>query len=474
MQAIHIFCKDTRRCWWQICVLLAMMEMLVILTPDGGSSGVATSPRSGLEMALSILHSALPAGWWFVIAYMLQAERLVGDRQFWVTRPYSWRSLFGAKLLFCAAWLVLPFFVSDCVILVRCGFPLRPLLGGLLAREALLSVWMIVPALLLAGLTRGVREFTAVALMVLFAFLLCMTSQQLLQASNREENILLVGAVIAGVALALLAAQMVWRCALLTRLAAIPLIAGFALWARIPEPEVVGPAKITAEQVLGVGVSLARQSAPNSAVFSSPHGEVRLAVPIEFHGWPHELLTWEANASLSNWQGKAEKSDQGGDWVWFDIDRKSLDFALSHDGGLTLVIDVALYNSVAAAVVKLEGPWVMAPGSGAVRWRGISPDSFLIWRAPLRFRRQGDIYALDVQGQHFRGSGIYGLQYQSSFTHISPLVDWAIMLNPDPTRELDREPRAAGHLTVERFAANLRRELRIDHTKLRDYVLPER
>ena len=36
-----------------------------------------------------------------------------GDRQFWITRPYRWQSLLGAKVRFVLVFLNLPMTVAD-------------------------------------------------------------------------------------------------------------------------------------------------------------------------------------------------------------------------------------------------------------------------------------------------------------------------------------------------------------------------
>ena len=52
---------------------------------------------SSMEGWLNLL---LPLVWACVAALAVQEEPLVGDRNFWTTRPYRWPSLLGAKLMF--------------------------------------------------------------------------------------------------------------------------------------------------------------------------------------------------------------------------------------------------------------------------------------------------------------------------------------------------------------------------------------
>ena len=60
----------------------------------------------------------------YLIARVVHAEAIPGDSQFWISRPYRWRSLLGAKLLFILVVVNLPVFLARLAILVTGGFPL--------------------------------------------------------------------------------------------------------------------------------------------------------------------------------------------------------------------------------------------------------------------------------------------------------------------------------------------------------------
>jgi hypothetical protein len=111
-----------------------------------------------------------PVAWPFLVVRVIHEEPLPGDRQFWITRPYSWRSLLAAKVLFMVAFLHLPLFVADCVILVWHGFSPVPYLPGLLWRQAAYFVALIVPAAALAAITRTLVEMLAALFVSILAF----------------------------------------------------------------------------------------------------------------------------------------------------------------------------------------------------------------------------------------------------------------------------------------------------------------
>ena len=63
----------------------------------------------------------LLAFWAFLCARLIQAEPIPGDRQFWITRPYEWSSLLGAKLLFVVVCIGIPLLAADASILGERG-----------------------------------------------------------------------------------------------------------------------------------------------------------------------------------------------------------------------------------------------------------------------------------------------------------------------------------------------------------------
>ena len=108
-QAIHIFRKDARYCWPYIAAVVALTAVHAwqasVDTPWPEDYRLYTSD--------SLIALLMVLAWWLVIGAAVHGECLTGDRQFWTTQPYSWRSLLAAKLLFFAVFLALPVFISD-------------------------------------------------------------------------------------------------------------------------------------------------------------------------------------------------------------------------------------------------------------------------------------------------------------------------------------------------------------------------
>jgi len=90
--ALHIFRKDTRRFWWEITVTLGLLVALAYM--DAHRIGFIPGPMEGW------LNMLLPSAWAYLVGLVIHDEALVGDRQFWITRPYpgprcSWRKRFS-------------------------------------------------------------------------------------------------------------------------------------------------------------------------------------------------------------------------------------------------------------------------------------------------------------------------------------------------------------------------------------------
>jgi hypothetical protein len=109
---------------------------------------------------------------WAVLgARLVQAEAIPGDRQFWTTRPYAWRSLLGAKLLFLAVFLSVPLLIADAMILRMEGFPIVAHLPGLFCSVTLTTVGLLMTIVAFATLTRGFTQFVLSAILTIGALI---------------------------------------------------------------------------------------------------------------------------------------------------------------------------------------------------------------------------------------------------------------------------------------------------------------
>ena len=114
---LHIFRKDVRHLWPQATASIAMMALAAILDP--------TYANGGQSLSYSLLAGfALPLACWNLIIAAIQEEKLPGDSQYWLTRPYFWKELLAAKALFVVTFINLPLFVWHAAAFAAVGVPL--------------------------------------------------------------------------------------------------------------------------------------------------------------------------------------------------------------------------------------------------------------------------------------------------------------------------------------------------------------
>jgi hypothetical protein len=173
-QAFHIFLKDARYLWVEIVLSLVVTAAFAVEYPDTWLWPDSILEHGGLHQKLIYLARTLtvlvPLSWWLLIGRVVHAETLIGDRQFWVTKPYDWRSLLGAKLLFIAVFIYLPFLVSQWVLLVEAGFWPLSYLGGIGFNLALVTGALIVPLLAIAAVTLNFGRMT-LAILAIVAYI---------------------------------------------------------------------------------------------------------------------------------------------------------------------------------------------------------------------------------------------------------------------------------------------------------------
>jgi hypothetical protein len=163
-----ILWKDMRHLWPQLglyAVLLAAFAWAVPQTWPG------SAPNSFLAVFVTLLKILIGASYFVLITSVVQADRLVGEEQFWITRPYDWRSLLGAKLLFVVICVALPFVLMQWVLLHVAG------LDPLTAKAGMASslLWFALPAWLPLMVIASVTDSLAKAFTLLAALLVAWT-----------------------------------------------------------------------------------------------------------------------------------------------------------------------------------------------------------------------------------------------------------------------------------------------------------
>jgi hypothetical protein len=156
-QIFHIMKKDVRCLFAEIGLLVACNIANVWMQ--------AHHPDPSIWYESCQLLTIMAAA--HLITRVVHAEALVGDKQFWITRPYRWQSLLTAKLTFIVLFASLPVFLTYAAALTFMGFSPESWFAPL----ASASVRLFVVALLAAALacvTRGTAQFTLLGLLALF------------------------------------------------------------------------------------------------------------------------------------------------------------------------------------------------------------------------------------------------------------------------------------------------------------------
>lgn len=196
-QILAIFVKDARHLWLEILVSLATATALALVYPNhwlvteslhGQMLGSLAFSEGTLSFLASCLIVLLPVSWWILMARAVHAERLVGNTQFWLTRPYQWPLLLASKILFLVAFVCIPFFLAQCSLLVEAGFRPLPYLNGLLLNLFLITSVILLPLLALSTLTSSFAKMT-LALLGVVAFFAAVQIIGSLAPANTTGNI---------------------------------------------------------------------------------------------------------------------------------------------------------------------------------------------------------------------------------------------------------------------------------------------
>lgn len=203
-QVLHIFKKDIRHHWPEILLSLAVLAAYVWNEPDQWVPRELSENRlrDFLTGALSV---TVVVSWCILVIRVVQGENLVGDRQFWVTKPYDWKKLLAAKLLFMLAFISVPTLIAGSVLYAKAGFgsPL-PALSAIFSAQAGSIVFVIIITAALATVTASITQFL-LALLAVGAYVAIVATVAAYVPSQRfssgsdalQEGTLAIGCIVA-------------------------------------------------------------------------------------------------------------------------------------------------------------------------------------------------------------------------------------------------------------------------------------
>jgi hypothetical protein len=365
-QAIHIFLKDARHWRWLIVLQLALLAVRTAMAP--GYAGW----RSGWQQVPDTLDMLLPLVWWFLIALVVHDETLDATHEFWITRPYSWRSLLAAKALFISVCILAPLLIADIVVLAVDHFSLREFLPDLLWFECL-RLLILLPAALLASITASLRQFLLGFLLLLLA--MYTTAQFEMHSSVEGSSTLWLTLLLMAVPIALLLWQYARRRTWLVR--------GVAAAAYLST--LIAPASSISE--IGaphpeIGIRFAPEVRLNAPFGSGrQRNVVEVAIPITVTGRERNLvestlITARVQSGSFQWQTRWNWNNNlistGSDWLQLTIAKQDFDRLKQAPAAIQAEVAINLYDLESTTSLPEGGPWTSlgAAGQARLRWNG--------------------------------------------------------------------------------------------------------
>jgi hypothetical protein len=174
-QILHILRKDLHRFWIEIAISVALLVVFTWIEPKLWSLFVVNGSIHRLQDPVGpgfsdvLLMLLIPISWWLFIARAVHEERLVGDRQFWITRPYEWQKLLAAKALLVVCLVYVPLAASQWWLLQASGLQPATHIGALLYDWLLIAAYFTLPIAALAAVTRNFARMTLTLLGVFVA-----------------------------------------------------------------------------------------------------------------------------------------------------------------------------------------------------------------------------------------------------------------------------------------------------------------
>jgi len=171
-QVLLVLRKDCRKFWPETLLTLAITSAFVWMNPYQWRGASPSAPIwfgfdwQHLQILANVVEVLLPVSWLILIARVVHDENLVGNRQFWLTRPYLWQLLLVEKLLFVAIFIGIPFTIAQVCLLIRAGISPVAYLPNLSFSLILIAGAVIVPIFALATVTSSLLRMIGTLLAI--------------------------------------------------------------------------------------------------------------------------------------------------------------------------------------------------------------------------------------------------------------------------------------------------------------------
>jgi len=165
-QPFHILRKDAKHLWPELTLHTILLIAFAWIVPLGWAPHEPTAPL--FQVLPVFLHLLLPILWLVLISRLVHDESLVGDQQFWLTRPYTWPALLASKALFLVTFIFIPFLAMQCYLLFHAGLHPIAALPSLLLNLLYVVLLCFLPFTVLAAVT---STFPRLALSIISALI---------------------------------------------------------------------------------------------------------------------------------------------------------------------------------------------------------------------------------------------------------------------------------------------------------------
>jgi hypothetical protein len=149
-QPFHILRKDATHLWPETLVSIAL---LIGYAWAESQSWVPVEGFNPISLALALLRFLIPVSWLVLTSRLVHDEELVGDRQFWTTRPYTWYGLLIAKVLYLLLFICVPFLIMQVWLLHFAGLYPTHVLPAMLKNISYVSIAFLLPLIAIAAVT---------------------------------------------------------------------------------------------------------------------------------------------------------------------------------------------------------------------------------------------------------------------------------------------------------------------------------
>jgi len=161
LQPLHIFRKDAIHLWPETLISIALLAAF------GWAQVHTWVPTEGFNPAslgVGFVVFLLPIMWLVLMSRLVHDEELVGDRQFWITRPYTWYSLLLSKVLYLAVFIGIPLIVMQMILLHHAGLYPMLVIPAILKNLFMVAVIFLLPLLVIAAVTATFIRYISSAL----------------------------------------------------------------------------------------------------------------------------------------------------------------------------------------------------------------------------------------------------------------------------------------------------------------------